>query len=75
MNFSKLGVVGAISSLANRLRFPWLFLLFLVAFLANLLIPDPVPFIDELVLGLGALLLARLQKQTVKPPPRQQPPQ
>lgn len=30
-----------------------------VLFLLNVLVPDPIPFVDELLLGLVTLLLAR----------------
>ena len=44
---------------ARRLRHPTLFKLTAVAFAISLLWPfDPIPFIDEIVLGLGTLLLA-----------------
>jgi hypothetical protein len=40
-----------------RLKFPWLFGLFLALFVVNLALPDPFPFIDELLLGMLALVL------------------
>lgn len=49
---------GAVLKFAQRLRFPHLFLLVLGLFLLDLLIPDFVPFLDELLLGLITLLLA-----------------
>lgn len=53
---------------ARRLRFPTLFKLTAVAFAISLLWPfDPIPFIDEIVLGLGTLLLANW-KQRKQPP-------
>lgn len=45
-------------SWARRLRYPTLFKLTAAAFAVSVLLPDPIPFIDELVLGLGTLLLA-----------------
>ena len=47
--------------LAGRLRFPHLFLLTASLFLLDLLIPDMLPFVDEILLGLGTVLLASLQ--------------
>jgi hypothetical protein len=44
---------------AENLRFPWLLLLSAVLFGINLAIPDVVPFIDEILLGLVTLILAR----------------
>jgi hypothetical protein len=44
---------------ARGLRYPTLFKLTAVAFAISVLVPfDPIPFIDEIVLGLGTLLLA-----------------
>lgn len=46
-------------SWARRLRYPTLFKLTAAAFAVSILWPfDPIPFIDEFVLGLGTLLLA-----------------
>jgi hypothetical protein len=44
-----------------RLRYPWLFVLTVVLFVADLAIPDVIPFVDEILLGLGAVILARLR--------------
>lgn len=44
---------------ARRLRYPTLFKLTAAAFAISVLWPfDPIPLIDEIVLGLGTLLLA-----------------
>jgi hypothetical protein len=53
---------------AGRLRFPWLFAITVCLLILDLLVPDMVPFVDEILLGLGALLLGswrhrREQKQ------------
>ena len=55
---------------AGKLRFPTLFKLTAVAFAISLLWPDPLPFVDELVLGLGTLLLANWKRRgaTIEPP-------
>ena len=42
---------------AGRLRFPALFFLTAVLFVVNLAVPDPLPLIDEILLGLVTLLL------------------
>lgn len=44
--------------LARRLRFPHLFLLIAMLFVLDLLVPDLLPFVDEILLGLGTVLLA-----------------
>ncbi len=43
---------------ARRLRYPTLFKLTAALFAITLVVPDPVPFVDELLFGLGTLLLA-----------------
>jgi len=46
-------------SWARKLRYPTLFKITAAAFAISFLWPfDPIPFIDEIVLGLGTLLLA-----------------
>jgi hypothetical protein len=47
------------------LRFPYLLILMAVLLAVSLVVPDPVPFADELLLLLGTLLLSRLKR---KPP-------
>jgi hypothetical protein len=47
----------------SRLRFPYLFGITAALFLFDLLIPDAVPFADELLLGLLTLLLASFKKE------------
>ena len=54
---------------AGKLRHPALFKLTAIAFAISVLWPfDPIPLIDEIVLGLGTLLLANWKKrQDTKP--------
>jgi len=54
--------VKKILSYVEGLRFPWLVLLTAIVFVANLLIPDPLPFVDELLMGLLMVALGRLRK-------------
>ena len=42
----------------RRLSHPRLFALTGALFLLTLVVPDPIPFVDELLLGLGTMLLA-----------------
>ena len=58
------------SALLNRLlqfaaglRFPRLVLFAAVLFGLDLIIPDAIPFIDEILLGLLTLILASLKKR------------
>lgn len=43
---------------AGRLRHPTLFKLTAILFVVSALLPDPIPFIDEILLGLATLLFA-----------------
>jgi Family of unknown function (DUF6116) len=56
-------LVGPILGFLGRLSFPKLFAVTGGLFLLNLVVPDLIPFIDELLLGLGTLLLASLRKR------------
>lgn len=47
----------------GRLSYPRLFALTAALFVFDVVIPDFVPFIDELLLGLGTLLLANWKKR------------
>ena len=47
----------------KRLRSWQLLVLAVGLFVADLVIPDPVPFVDEALLGVIALLLARWKKK------------
>lgn len=49
---------------ARKLRYPTLFKLTAFLFALSFLWPfDPIPFIDEIVLGLGTLLLANWKRR------------
>ncbi len=56
---------------ARRLRYPALFKLTAGLFLVTLVVPDPIPFVDELLLGMGTLLLANWKTRTPAKPPRE----
>ena len=45
-----------IEKIATRLKFPQAFGIFLALFLIDLVIPDLIPFADEILLGLAATL-------------------
>ena len=47
---------------AGRLRFPQLFLFTGILFLLDLLVPDLIPFADEMLLGLITLLFGMWRK-------------
>lgn len=48
---------------AEGLRFPRLAMVTAGLFIADVLLPDFIPFIDEILLGLGALLLANIKRR------------
>lgn len=57
-------LVGLLQRFASRLRFPQLFFFAAGLFLLDLLIPDLVPFVDEILLGLLTLLLGNLRSES-----------
>ena len=56
------GMVGLFMRWAGRLRFPYLLGLTVILFVFNLFMPDAVPLIDEVIMGLIAAVLASLKK-------------
>lgn len=58
---------------ARGLRYPTLFKITAALFVLDVLIPDMVPLADEILLGLGTLLLASWKDR--KNPPLDVPPQ
>lgn len=57
-------IPSLIATFATRLRFPQLFLFTAVLFVLDLLVPDLIPFIDEVLLGLITLLLGMWKKNS-----------
>jgi hypothetical protein len=53
-----------VTRFAAGLRYPTLFKLVGVLFLVDFFVPDLVPFIDEILLGLGTLLLGSLRTRS-----------
>ena len=60
---NRISLIDMLLAYANRLKFKNLFLLILGLFVLDLLVPDVVPMIDEIILGLLAVLLANLKKE------------
>jgi hypothetical protein len=56
-------VIAWIVARLARLRFPTLFLITGALFLVTLVVPDAIPFADEILLGLGTALLGRVRKR------------
>ena len=62
-------LTGPLLAYASQLRFPTLFKVTLGVFLLDLLVPDFIPFADEILLGLGALILSNWRKPGSEAPP------
>ncbi|MBX3237096.1 MAG: IPTL-CTERM sorting domain-containing protein [Nitrospiraceae bacterium] len=64
---ARISLLGRILERLN-LRFPTLFLLFAMLTVADLLLPDPIPLLDEIGLALLTLLLGMWkQRRTGRP--------
>lgn len=66
-------IIAPLLRWARRLRHPTLFKLTALLFVLDLVIPDMIPFADEILLGLGTLLLANWKDRNA--PPLDVPPQ
>lgn len=64
-------LLGPLMRWLGRLSYPRLFLVAAGLFAADLVVPDLIPFVDEILLGLGTLLLAnwKNRKGTAVPDP------
>ena len=62
-------LLGPLLAYAARLRFPTLFLVAMTLFVVDVIIQDVVPFADEILLGLGTLLLSSWKKRPAPPRP------
>ncbi len=79
MNATRFSLIGFIEQYASRLRFPYLFWLTAALFVLDLLVPDVIPFADEVLLGLATLLLGswtrrrtgRMDSENKPPPPQE----
>ena len=60
---------GPVLKVARRLRFPKLLALTAVLFVVDFLVPDPVPFLDEILLGLSTILFASWRETRTTPAP------
>ena len=58
---------SVLESFASRLRYPQLFFVLVALFLLDLFIPDMIPFADEVMLGLLAVLVGRLRTPRDEP--------
>lgn len=73
MRSPRAAVLGWVVARLARLRFPTLFAITAFLFVVNLIVPDPVPLVDEILLGLGTALLAswRTRERGAVPTPGQ----
>lgn len=67
-------LVTPILGFLGRLSFPRLFILAASLWALDMVIPDFIPFIDELLLGIGTLLLASFRKRKAPEAQGQKPP-
>ena len=56
-------LLGLFLAYANRLKFRNLFLIIIFLFIVDLIVPDFIPLIDEIILGLLAIILANWKKE------------
>ena len=63
------GIKAKVIGYLESLRFPWLLLAITVLLLVNLFIPDVLPFIDEILLAMVAVVLGRLKRKPAQQPP------
>ena len=61
-------LLAPLLAFAGKLRFRTLFLVTAALFVLDFFTPDPILFVDEILLGLGTLLLASLRKPTLRKP-------
>jgi Family of unknown function (DUF6116) len=62
------GIKNGFMRFATELRFPKLLALTVALFAVDFMIPDFIPFADEILLGLLAAILAALKKSRRGPP-------
>lgn len=58
-------LLGPLLRFFGRLSYPRLFALTAALFAVDVVVPDIIPFADELLLGLGTLLLANWKRRKV----------
>ena len=58
----------------SEMRFPKLFVLVVILFVLDLLLPDVIPFVDEMILGALAVMLGMLKRKVRGDPDDDAPP-
>jgi hypothetical protein len=69
VRWTRTALVGWLVARFARLRFPTLTAITAALFLVDLIVPDVIPFADELLLGLATALLASWRKRGSAEPP------
>ena len=64
----KSGIGSTVQEFASRLRFPRLFMITLVILIVDVLVPDLIPFVDEILLALFTALLGSWKRRRTDPP-------
>ena len=62
-------VQEVVGSLVARMKYPWVFVLLAALFLADMIIPDPIPFVDEIMLALLTFLVGTWRTRDRGEPP------
>jgi len=57
------GIRSRLLSYLESLRFPWLLLVTVALFVVDVFVPDVIPFVDEILLALVAVVLGRLKRK------------
>jgi hypothetical protein len=60
-------IVGWIVGRVAQMRFPVLFAIAAALFAVDLVVPDMIPFVDEILLGLATALFATWKKRRHEP--------
>jgi hypothetical protein len=56
-----------LGGLLSKLRFPWIFGVLAGLFLLDVITPDPIPLLDETMLGILTFLVGMLRKRDPEP--------
>ncbi len=67
-------LIGRLQRFAGQLKSSTLLAIVTSLFVLDLFIPDALPFVDEIVLGVLTILIARWQGRHKEPPPAPKPP-
>ena len=71
MSKEKFPLAALVNRWLPRLRYPYLFLVLGGLFLVDLVVPDPIPLVDELLLAVLTFIAATFRtRREPSPPPR-----